>query len=138
MNILRIRILALLAVSSLFVSVGRADEAAYGKILKERDAVLSQILATREARLKSGAGDEAAITSARLVLYAFRRDTAASRAEKLRQQELIVAVWQKELASIKVRATTGIAGPEDVLQMTDSLLQARQVFEELQRDMKKG
>ncbi|MBL9208061.1 MAG: hypothetical protein JNN01_23450 [Opitutaceae bacterium] len=136
MKTLRIQTLVLLAATSLFVPGGRADEAAYGKILKERDTVLSQIVAARESRLRSGAGDEAAITSARLVLYAFRRDTAASRAEKLRQQELIVAVWQKELASVKVRATTGIAGPEDVLQVTDSLLQARQVFEELQRDVK--
>lgn len=54
MNALRSQLLALLAGSSRFVSLARADVAAYAKILKERDAVLSQIVAHRESLLASG------------------------------------------------------------------------------------
>ena len=134
----RIQLLALLAVSSLFASLARADETAYAKILRERDAVLSQILTGREARSATGAGDEEAVLSARLALCSFRRDTAPSKAEKIKQQELIVAVGQKKLATLKNRVATGLVGTEDVLLATDSLLQAQQLLEELKVDAKKG
>ncbi len=138
MNTPRTLLLALFAVSSLFASLARADEAAYAKILKERDSVLSQIVAQREGQFAVGTTDDEALLAARLALCAFRRDTAPSKAEKIKQQELIVAVWQKKLASLKSRAATGVVGHEDVLLATDSLLQAQQLFEELQFDAKKG
>lgn len=138
MNIPRIQLFALLAVSSLLASLARADETAHAKILKERDAVLTQILSEREARVATGIGDQEAVLSARLALYAFRRDTAPSKAEKSKQQALIVAVWETKLASLKSRAATGAVGHDDVLLATDSLLQAKQLFEELQLDAKKG
>jgi len=138
MNTPRIQILALLAASSLFAPIARADETTYAMILKERDAVLTRILTEREARIATGIGDDEAVSSARLALCTFRRDIAPLKAEKIKQQELIVAVWQKRLASLKSRATTGVVGPEDVLLATDSLLQAQQLLEELQLDAKKG
>jgi len=136
MTTTRTQLLALLAVSSLLASLAHADETAYAKIIKERDDVLSQILTEREARSVTGIVDEEAVLSARLALCSFRRDTAPLKTEKIKQQELIVGFLQKKLATLKSRATTGVAGPEDVLLATDSLLQARQFLEELKLDEK--
>ena len=134
----RINLLELLAASSLFVSFARADESSYTKILEERDAVLSQILTAREARLATGGLDEDAVPSARLALYSFRRDTAPSKAEKLKQQELIVAVYEKKLALLRGRAAAGTIAQEYVLLATDSLLQAQQALEEPRLNEQKG
>lgn len=125
------RLLLLISVSALLTSFACADETNHAKILKERDAVLSQILAAREARLSTGIGDDEAVLSARLALYTFRRDSASSQSEKHKQQELIVALWQKKLAGLKSRMATGLIGQDDVLLATDSLLQAQQLLEEL-------
>ena len=134
----RVPLLVLFATSSLFTSLACANEASYAKILKERDAVLSQILTAREAHVAIGGGDEEAVASARLALYSFRRDTAPSKTEQLKQQELIVAYYEKKLAALKSRKASGIVGSEEVLLATDSLLQAQQVREELQLEAKKG
>lgn len=141
MNTPRTRLLALLAVSALFAPLARADETAYAKILKERDLILSQIVTQREAQFAIGSTDDGALVAARLALWSFRRDTTPSKAEKIKQQELIVEVFQKELVAVKSRVTAGLAGREDILLATDSLLQARQFLEELQLnelDAKKG
>lgn len=134
----RIPLLGLFATSLLFTSLARADEASYAKILKERDAVLSQILTAREAHVAIGGGDEEAVASARLALYSFRRDTAPSKTEKLKQQELIVAFYEKKLASAQSRKASGLVGSEELLLAADSLLQAQQAREELQLEVKKG
>ena len=138
MNTPRIPLLTLLAVSSLFASLVRADEASYAKVLKERETVLSQILAAREVHFTTGGLDEEAVSSARLALWSFRRDTAPSTAEKIKEQELIVAVYEKKLATLKSRSATGVVGREDVLLATDSLLQAQQKLEELKLKDKNG
>ena len=138
MNTPHAQLFASFAVSSLFASLAHADETSYAKILKERDAVLSQILAGREARYTSGGVDEEAVPSARLALLSFRRDTAPSEAEKIKQQESIVAVFEKKLAMLKSRSAAGVVGPEDILLATDSLLQAQQLLEELKLNEKKG
>lgn len=132
------KILALLAAALLFASLSRADETAHAKILKERDAVLSQILAEREGRVSSGLVDEDAVLSARLALLTFRRDTAQSKADKIKQQELIVAIYPKKIATLKARFEAGVTGHEEVLLATDAQLQAQQILEELKADEKKG
>ena len=138
MNTPRLPLLTLFAVSSLFASLVRADEASYAKVLKERETVLSQILAAREVHFTTGGLDEEAVSSARLALWSFRRDTAPSTAEKIKEQELIVAVYEKKLATLKSRSATGVVGREDVLLATDSLLQAQQKLEELKLKDKNG
>jgi hypothetical protein len=138
MKTLRIQLLTLSAATSLFASLAVADETAYAKILKERDAVLSKILSDREARLATGGISEEAVPEARLALYVFRRDTAPTKAEKLKQQDLIVAVYEKKLAMLNSRAAAGIIGPEELLLARDSLLQAQQLREEFQLAGKNG
>jgi len=129
---MRILLLALVALG-LSVSVARADDAMYANILKERDAVLSQILAEREAYAKNGAVDERAVTEARLALLSFRRDTAPSTADKIAQQQQIVALHEKSLAVSKQRAEAGVIMRDEVLLATDAWLQAKQLLEELKR-----
>jgi hypothetical protein len=138
MNILRTRPLILLAMLLHCFPLARADDENLAAILKKRDGILSQILAGREQRLAFGGGDEELVRSARLALLSFRRDTASVNAEKIRQQELIVGVWEKRLTTIAGQAKIGLGGPEAILLVTDSLLQERQLLEELRSlDIKK-
>ena len=68
MNNPRLRLFATLAVSVFLASFAWADEDSYVGILKERDAVLTQILAQREARHAIGTVPEEDVLSARLAL----------------------------------------------------------------------
>lgn len=138
MNTPRIQLLVLLAVSSLLAPLAPADETAYAKILKERDAILSEIVTMREGRVATGTVNDEELMAARLALWSFRRDTAPSTAEQIKQQELIVAAFQKKLAAVKDRAAAGLVSREDILLATDSLLQAQQLLEELQLGVKKS
>ncbi|MEO6003791.1 MAG: hypothetical protein ABIZ04_09950 [Opitutus sp.] len=138
MNTSPLRLLALLAASLLFVSFARADETSYANVLKERDAVLSNILTMREAHFAVGGYDEEAVSSARLALWYFRRDTASTKAEKLKQQELIVAFYEKKLVALQSRVASGLVGSEEVLLATDAHLQAQQLHEEFRLDGRKS
>ena len=115
-----------------------ADATSYAQILKERDSVLSQILADRESRRSSGTADEDAISAAQLALYSFRRDTAATTAEKIKNQELIIRVHEKKLEFVKAEKRAGTAAGIQVLEATAPLLEAKQVLEELRLTDKKG
>jgi hypothetical protein len=130
------RLIGLLAISLSIAALAPADEVSYAKVLKERDAVLSQLVANRESAARV-AGDEN-LVAARLALWSFRRDTASSKVEKIKQQELIVGVFQKRLDFQKSRVKAGIAGADDVLLATNSLLEEQQLLEELRLDVKKG
>jgi hypothetical protein len=127
----RLRLLILLALGLPWFPPARADEAARARILKQREAVLAEILTGREQRFTLGAGDEESVRSARLALWSFRRDTAPSVAERIRQQKLIVGLWEKKLSALENRLVTGLAEREDILLATDSLLQAQVLLEEL-------
>jgi len=138
MNTPRTLLLVWFVASSLFASLARADEASYAKILKERDAVLSQIVAQRESLFAIGTTDGEALQAARLALWSFRRDTATTKEGKIAHQESIVGLYEKNLADLKARARTGVVGSDAVLLATDSLLQAQQTLEELRTDRKTG
>ena len=105
---------------------------------KERDAVLSEIVSYQESLFATGTADKAAVTSAHLALRTFRRDTAATVAEKIKQQESIVQAYEKNLATVKTRMNTGLGTRFDFLTATDVLLQAKQLLEELKLNEKKS
>jgi hypothetical protein len=115
-----------------------ADATSYAQVIRERDSVLSQILADRESRRASGTADEDAIAAAQLALYSFRRDVATATGEKIKNQELIVRLHEKKQEIVKARFSTGIVGKIEVLEATDSLLEAKQVLEELHLKAPKG
>ena len=107
------------------------------QIIKERDAVLSEIVAYQESRFATGLADDEAVISAQNTLRTFRRDTAPTVSEKLKLQELIVQAHEKKLATVKSRMNTGLATRFDILTATDVLLQAKQLLEELRLSEKK-
>jgi len=108
-----------------------ADEASYTSILKERETVLSQILAYHEGKRPAGLADEEAIATAQTSLYSFRRDIATTTAEKIKNQDLIVQILARKLEATQVRRHTGVAGDIEILEARALLLEAKQVSEEL-------
>jgi hypothetical protein len=116
----------------------RADNAEHKRIIQERDSTLSQILSLEERRLADGSGSDDNVVDAQLALYTFRRNAAATRAEKFKNQELMVQALQKKQAGTKARASQGVGGNIDVLLATDRLLEAQQVLEELKPTGVKG
>lgn len=126
-----VRTLVLLVSSLLFATFVRADEIPYEQILTERDAVLSRILAEHEFRGRSGFGDPEKAFAARIALWSFRRDTAVTKEEKIKQQELMVQEHDKNHATVKERMSAGLADAFSVLLATDKLLEAKQVLAEL-------
>ena len=127
-------------VAALFSSAlsGHADETLRAKIVKERDGVLSQILAEREGRRPTGTADEEAIAAAQLALYSFRRDIATSSVEKIKNQELIVRIYEKKLELAKAKFSTGLSGNIQVLEATVPLLEAKQLLEEIRLNEQHG
>jgi len=132
------RFIVIVAAFMLAAMSSRADAISYAQILKERDSVLSQILAQRESRRSAGLADEDAIAAAKLALYSFRRDVAATTAERVKNQELIIRVHERKLEYVKAQMHTGLATGIDVLAATASLLEAKQVWEELHLNEKQG
>lgn len=125
----------LIIAAFLFSVVGsRADASTYAQILKDRDVVLSKILASREAGLATGINNEEAVSDAQLALYSFRRDVSSDSAERLKNQELIIKTWEKKLAALKAKSGVGLGGDIDFLLATDRVLQAKQTFEELKKN----
>jgi len=116
----------------------RAETSAYAAIVKERDTVLVKIVADVENRHSLGTADDEAVWAAKLSLLSFRRDTASTASEKLRQQDLVVALQEKRLSTLQARSKTGVSDPLDVLRATDALLAAKQLQAEIQLDGKKG
>jgi hypothetical protein len=127
----------LAAIVVLFAVPGRADATAYAQIIKERNAVLSKILAEQESRYAMGLVDNDAIARAQLALYSFRRDVAPTNAEKIKNQELVVQVHEKRQALVQAQVKSGLGGPIEVLLATDDLLRAKQALEELKLTEKK-
>jgi hypothetical protein len=130
---------ALLCLAFLSLTVWvHADAAAYAQILKDRDATLSKILQVQESRYAMSLVDEAAVFSAKLALYSFRRDTASSVAARIDQQKAIVSIYEGRQDFASVRSKAGFGDSVDLLLTTDQLLQAKQVLEELQTNGQKG
>src|SRR5688572_4462470 len=133
-----LRSLTLVAFSALCATLVGADSAAYAQILRERENVLSQLLKEQESRRASGHADEEAIFAAKVSLYSFRRDAAATNADKAKHQLMIVAAHEKKLAMIRAKAEIGGVANVEVLQATDRTLRAKQLLEELRMREKTG
>lgn len=129
---------AVVAVASLSAAVARADADALSKIVRDREAVLAEILSTREARLRTGGGSPEAVFAARVSLLKFRRDTATSWPERLKQQELITDAYRTRLAEFDARAKAGILDVEERLVAKEQLLEAMQTLEGLRSDTPNG
>lgn len=122
---------ALLFALVALVTSAPASSPELAQLVRERDATLSRLVTLQEERFHSGLGDPQALFAARLALATFRREIAATPAEKIAQQKLIVGWREGRLAEVKARITTGIGNEEDLLRATDELLAAKQALLEL-------
>ena len=120
----------------LFTSPACADEASYSSVVKERDSVLAEILSIREGNRASGTADEESIAAAQFTLYSFRRDVATATSEKIKNQELIVRIFEKKLANVEAMTKAGLGGKSVLLEAKAPLLEARQRLEELRLNKK--
>ena len=126
-----VRLLAFIALVCLPGSLVRGDAAAHDRLVKERDTVLSQILAQEESMQGVGARDADALFAAKLALCSFRRDVATSKEEKLKNQQTIIGLYERKLELAKSHAAAGVVGPLEVLRVTDALLAEKLILEEL-------
>lgn len=124
---------SLVAVAALLFSAssGFGDQASYAAVVKERDGVLSEILALREGRRSSGTADENAIAAAQWALYSFRRDTATTTAAKITNQELILQIMARKVETVRAHQRTGTGSAMELLEARASFLEAQQTLEEL-------
>ena len=136
MNTTPVRLLAFVALLTLPGTAVLGDAAPHAQLLKERDVVLAQIVSQEEGRVASGVGDEGAVFAAKLALFSFRRDVAVTKEETLKQQMLIVELYEQKLAVVKAHVATGVVGSVDVLRATDAVLAAKQLLEEIKGDGK--
>lgn len=126
-----LRRLVVVTATLLLATSVRGDEASYSAIVKERDHVLSQILAAQESSRSTGLADDDAIAAAQLTLYSFRRDVANDPAQKIKQQELVVGVHEKKFKYAEAMQKTGTRTYVGVLETKAALLEAQQRLEEL-------
>lgn len=116
---------ALLFALAALVASARASSPEFAQLVRERDATLSRLVMAQEARFRTGIADPQALFAARVALATFRRDVAATPAEKMAQQKLIVGWVEERLAEVKSRVASGVATEEDLLRITDELLAAK-------------
>lgn len=124
---------SLLVASFLTSALLRANEPTFEQIVQERDQVLAQIVAQREARRATGMATDESIHEARLALHSFRRDTAASIEARIQEQQLIIQLIEKRVAAVQARLEAGIGDTEAILLARESLLAARQVLAHLRK-----
>jgi len=73
-----------------------------------------------------------------LKLYSFRRDVASTLVEKIKNQELIVRLFEENLKLIVFKREAGLAGGIQILEAKAALLEAKQTLEELRMGAKKS
>ncbi len=101
------------------------------EIVQDRGTVLAQIVKAYTNLRKAGTGSEEQVRQATINLYAFRRDSAKTQAERPQWQERIVAAEKEGHAYIKACVKTGTATPMDELLAEERVLAAEQKLWEL-------
>ena len=132
------RVVTLIAVITMFTISMYADTVAYSKIIEQRDAILSKILTEQQKKFEVGKTDDESVFSAQIALYSFRRDTNTKISEKIKNQELILAIYEKKFDNVKNKFEHGLVGEMDKLKANDALLQENQILEELKLNKKNG
>jgi len=139
-KLMKTKILCLILALSIFLVAGacnKQDKTTYENLLKERDSVLSELVKIREAQFKEGAlptiGD---VWAAQLALCEFRRDTAKSKKEEMKQRELIIDICEKRIKFVKLQMSQGTASSTELLGAKDKLLQEKLSLEKLRLNIK--
>jgi hypothetical protein len=96
------------------------------QIIQKRDAILSELLELAKKRT-----DPTDVYDAAMRLYSFRRDNAKEKPDRLKSQELILAMEQAAAKDVRSRIAVGLARPEDELIAEERILAAEQKLAEL-------
>lgn len=110
---------------------GHAQEPTLAEIIKQRGAVLEQIVANVEAQAKTGTSDGSEVYEAKVSLFNFRRETAADTKAKIEWQQKIVSLEQETKSDAEKSAAAGLAPPVIALRAEERLLAAKQKLLEL-------
>jgi len=119
-------VLALLQISPLFADDAKSTPASVDAFVKQRLALLTQIVEYTKKQYDLGEATEEQLLDATLELYALSRDSSKSKAEQITWQERIVAIEEKKKASIDRQAASGSAAPVDALRAAEQVLAAKQ------------
>lgn len=135
---LKTRLIVILAIVSIASACDRMDKTEYNSIIKERDAILTELVNAQEIRLKNAVGSQEELMAARIALLTFRRDSADSKEEKMTQQAMIIDVYEKQVESLKLRASMGLATRFDIMAFKEYILREKQIYEELRLNIQRG
>jgi hypothetical protein len=125
-------LIALTGASILFSAApARADIASRAELVSERDALLVSIVQLVESRRESGLANGNDVANAKCALYTFRRDSAATRKEKIANQELLIQLIAENLSQLESRHSVGAATSLEVMQEKGRLLEAKILLSDL-------
>ncbi len=116
-------------------SVIHAEEpapATLEEIITRRDELLTKLLDSAKAGLKSGKSDCTEVYTAMVDLYSFRRDSAKNIEDKRKWQKELAAKAQEYATDCKKRVSVGVMTPNDQLRATERALAAQQLLLELE------
>ena len=128
----RVLLVSLLLWSGLLLADDSQPSLTIETLVKQRIALLTQILEIAEKRYHAGGITEEQFLNATIDLYALKRDSAKIPAEQVSWQERIVAVERQKKASLEKQMSVGTAGVVDVLRASERVLAAEQKQLELQ------
>ena len=101
-------------------------------IVAKRDELLSKLLESAQAGLKSGKTDCTEVYNAMVDLYTFRRDSSKNIEDKRKWQKELATKAQEYAADCKKRVSVGVMTPNDQLRATEKALAAQQLLLELE------
>ena len=102
------------------------------EVVTQRGEVLSKLLESAQASFKQGTAGVHDVHSAALELYAFRRDTAKTKEEKVDWQKKVVETVKEHASTCEKRIAGGVMIPAENLRAKERVLAAQQVLFELQ------
>ena len=111
------------------VTAGRGEEPELAKILKQREALLVEILETVQKQTNGDAAE--VLRKATLDLYTFRRDYGANREDRLHWQQEIIALEKKQVSDVEKQITAGTMARLALARAAERVLAAEQKLIEM-------
>ena len=110
------------------------EAANLAEVITQRGQVLEKILDTAKMSFKQGTAGAHEVHGAAIDLYAFRRDVAKTKDEKIDWQKKVVATLKEHATMCQKRIAVGVITPTERLRAEERVLAAQQVLFELQEE----
>jgi outer membrane protein TolC len=95
-------------------------------IVKERIAILTQMIDITKKEYEAGRVPEAQVFDTTIELYSLNRDSSKTHREQISWQERIIAIEKEKKAVLERLVVAGMAEQVDVLRATERVLAAEQ------------